>query len=305
MSLKLGLRNKIRRNRAGGAVPILLDQSFASGATAAYSLRKLKSSATKAVRVREDSGNTETDIGFSGGALDETALLNHVGSNNGFVTKWYDQSGNGNDASNSNASRQPKIVSSGTVIQENGQPAIQFDGSSQFLSLSKAGAFDADIFTILMVYKALSTQINQRIYDARGLGKASDDAGHSYRLFGRNGDDFVFNDLNNNIFIDNNDNTNQKIQSIFWNANQSNGTAEFRQKINSSNILSPVANNNSNVSNPASVYIDVKGGDIPTIGASNESITQYFHGKLQEFVFFSGVENEKLNNPVNNHYSIF
>jgi len=112
----------------------LLDQSFASGATAAYSLRRLKSSATKAVRVREDSGNTETDIGFSGGALDETALLNHVGSNNGFVTKWYDQSGNGNDASNSTASEQPQIVSSGSVIKENGKPALEFDGIDDFLN---------------------------------------------------------------------------------------------------------------------------------------------------------------------------
>jgi len=133
MSLKLGLRNKIRRSRAGGAVPILLDQSFATGATAAYSLRKLKSSATKAVRVREDASNTEIDIGFSGGTLDTTALLNHCGSANGFVTKWYDQSGNGNDVSNATASGQPQIVNSGSVIQENGQPAIEFDGSDDFL----------------------------------------------------------------------------------------------------------------------------------------------------------------------------
>jgi hypothetical protein len=98
MSFKLGLSNKIRRSRASGGFVPLLDESFATGATAAYSLRKLKSSATKAVRVREDSGNTETDVGFSNSTLDTTALLNHCGSANGFVTKWYDQSGNGNDA---------------------------------------------------------------------------------------------------------------------------------------------------------------------------------------------------------------
>ncbi|AFH22590.1 hypothetical protein OSG_eHP30_00175 [environmental Halophage eHP-30] len=114
-------------------VPFLLNQPFGTGATAAYSLRKLKSSATKAVRVREDASNTETDIGFSGAILDETALLNHVGSNNGFVTKWYDQSGNGNDASNSTATEQPQIVSGGTVIQKNGQPALDFDGSKTIL----------------------------------------------------------------------------------------------------------------------------------------------------------------------------
>jgi len=134
MSLKLGLRNKIRRSRAGGFTG-LLDQSFATGATAAYSLRKLKSSATKAVRVREDNGNTEIDIGFSGTLLDEAALLNHCGSANGLVTKWYDQSGNGNDASNSNASEQPQIVSSGTVIKENGEPTLEFDGGDDDLIL--------------------------------------------------------------------------------------------------------------------------------------------------------------------------
>jgi len=140
MSLKLGLRNKIRRSRAGGFTG-LLDQSFASGATAAYSLRRLKISATKAVRVREDSGNTETDIGFSGGALDETALLNHCGSNNGFVTKWYDQSGNGNDTSQSNASQQPQIVNNGTIIKESKsrKTAIQFNNAQYLFKNSMNG----------------------------------------------------------------------------------------------------------------------------------------------------------------------
>jgi len=159
MSLKLGLRNKIRRSRAGGFTG-LLDQPFASGATAAYSLRRLKSSATKAVRVREDNGNTEIDIGFSGGTLDETALLNHVGSNNGFVTKWYDQSGNGNDASNATASQQPQIVTSGSVVKENGKPAIAFDGSDDILvadNVIQDLDGDLSIFYVLRVLRLNSS----------------------------------------------------------------------------------------------------------------------------------------------------
>jgi len=144
MSLKLGLRNKIRRNRAAGGFVGLLDQPFAQGATAAYSLRRLKSTATKAVRVREDSGNTEADIGFSGGTLDTTALLNHVGSNNGFVTKWYDQSGNGNDASNSTATEQPKIYDANNgLVKENGKAALDFNQKAlkagNILSLQTSG----------------------------------------------------------------------------------------------------------------------------------------------------------------------
>jgi len=163
MSLKLGLRNKIRRSRAGGFTG-LLDQSFATGATAAYSLRKLKSSATKAVRVREDSGNTETDIGFSGGTLDETALLNHCGSANGFVTKWYDQSGNGNDASNSTASAQPQIVSSGSVIKtDNGNPAIDWSGSTKpFLENSSISTISQPL-TLITVREHKSTSASELI----------------------------------------------------------------------------------------------------------------------------------------------
>jgi len=184
MSLKLGLRNKIRRSRAGGFTG-LLDQSFASGATAAYSLRRLKISATKAVRVREDSGNTETDIGFSGGTLDETALLNHVGSNNGFVTKWYDQSGNGNDASNlNNASGQPQIVSSGTVIKENDKPAIEFDGTDDFIKADYGGITQP--FTYFIIHSPDSTIETVEIMDGSFSSSTRvifDRDNGNYRLF--------------------------------------------------------------------------------------------------------------------------
>ena len=46
----------------------------------------------------------------------------------GRVTTWYDQSGNGNDATNSTESEQPLIVDGGILVEENGKPAIQFDG---------------------------------------------------------------------------------------------------------------------------------------------------------------------------------
>ena len=46
----------------------------------------------------------------------------------GHVTTWYDQSGNGNSATNTTSSQQPLIVDGGTLVEENGKPAIQFDG---------------------------------------------------------------------------------------------------------------------------------------------------------------------------------
>ncbi len=48
----------------------------------------------------------------------------------GFITTWYDQSGNGNNATNATASEQPLVVSGGTLVTENGKAAIDFDVSS-------------------------------------------------------------------------------------------------------------------------------------------------------------------------------
>jgi hypothetical protein len=56
---------------------------------------------------------------------------------NGFIETWYDQSGNGKDATQSTAADQPKIVGNGAVVIETqGKPAIQFSTSKEFLLIS-------------------------------------------------------------------------------------------------------------------------------------------------------------------------
>ena len=109
-------------------------------AAAAYSLRKLRSAYTgSAIQVRRSSDNTTQDIGFTGAnVLDTSALTSFCGSGNGFVTTWYDQSGNGNNATQSTAASQPQIVSSGSVILKNSKPSVNFDGTNDFFSLSSS-----------------------------------------------------------------------------------------------------------------------------------------------------------------------
>lgn len=104
------------------------------GAVAAYSLRKLRYDYKGAIiRVRRDSDNAEQDIGFDGDGigsrLDEKALTAFVGSANGFVTTWYDQSGNGVDQFRSISNQQPQIVTNGTIYTDNGKPALWFNGN--------------------------------------------------------------------------------------------------------------------------------------------------------------------------------
>jgi hypothetical protein len=102
---------------------------------AAYSLRKLRSAYTgPAIRVRRSSDNAEVDIGFTvSGNLDTGTLVAHVGSGSGFVTTWYDQSGNGRNATQTTAGSQPRIVNAGVLDIANGKPAVRFNGSNDVL----------------------------------------------------------------------------------------------------------------------------------------------------------------------------
>ena len=118
-----------------------------TGAAAAYSLRQLKSGVTNAIEVRIDTtGQPTYDIGFVDGELDVTTLEGYcTGGLDAYVTTWYDQSGNGNDATQSTDADQPQIVSSGSVITENGKPAVQFDGSDDAIHASYSGISGEDI----------------------------------------------------------------------------------------------------------------------------------------------------------------
>ncbi len=103
-----------------------------SGAAAAYSLRKLRNGYYgNAIRVRRSSDNTEQDIAFNtSGGLDTTSLLAFVGNGNGFVTTWYDQSGNNLNRTQTIAATQPQIILSGTLITTNSKPAMYFNGTN-------------------------------------------------------------------------------------------------------------------------------------------------------------------------------
>jgi len=100
-------------------------------AAAAYSLRALNSAYTgAAIKVRRSSDNREQDIGLLyDGSLNTDSLLTFVGSGSGYVTTWYDQSGNGINSTQSSASKQPIIASSGVISTLNGKPTMQFISS--------------------------------------------------------------------------------------------------------------------------------------------------------------------------------
>ncbi|MBS1954390.1 MAG: chitobiase/beta-hexosaminidase C-terminal domain-containing protein [Cyanobacteria bacterium SZAS-4] len=79
----------------------------------------------------------------------------------GKISQIIDQSGNGNNASQSNSSKQPTLATSAL----NGLPAIQFNGTSQFLSLGPGFANFNSGASIFIVSKPTTVTNNTRFFD--------------------------------------------------------------------------------------------------------------------------------------------
>jgi hypothetical protein len=124
LGLGIGIGAGMSAPPASG-VKLLLDEN--PGASVAYSLRKLSSTYTgSSIRVRRSSDNAEQNIGFVGGILDTAALLSFCGSGNGFVTTFYDQSGNAKNSVQTSAGAQPRIILSGNLETLNSKPTINY-----------------------------------------------------------------------------------------------------------------------------------------------------------------------------------
>lgn len=127
-----------------------------SGLTAtiakAYGLRKVVSGyASSVVSVRRSSDNAVANIGLSGNAIDTAAILTHCGTDDGFVTQLWDQSGGTNHLVQATAAKQPKIVSAGSILTLNGHPCLVFDGVDDYMSVAASGMWAAGAATAAMV----------------------------------------------------------------------------------------------------------------------------------------------------------
>lgn len=106
-------------------------------ATVAYSFNRLRLAYTgNCIRVQRSSDNTQQDIGWdANNHIDTNALKTFVGANNGFIVTWYDQSGNGYNATGATASGiLPRIINAGVIERNGGNVAsrhIDANGGAQ------------------------------------------------------------------------------------------------------------------------------------------------------------------------------
>jgi hypothetical protein len=242
-----------------------------SGAAAAYSLRLLDNTYSgNAVRVRRASDNTEQDIGFANNELDTTSLETFCSGTNGFVTTWYDQSGNAANAANATATRQPKIVVSGSTILEGGKPVLDLSSTTWFDLNSLVSA--SNLFSVISLDDkqfifAKSTDSHMYIRQ-RTLGGV---AGYRYR---KNVIDYEFpSHIVNTRFL--------------FNFNQAN------------NFVKQNGLQNSNTTSTPSVM------SIDRILADSNGVNSVT-GVVQEFILWdNGNNNSGIETNINTHYSIY
>lgn len=142
-----------------------------TGAAAAYSLRQIKSDYTgDCILVRRSTDDAELAIGFVNRVLDTASLLTFCGAGSGYVKTWYDQSGNGQDFTQTTDDAQPIIVNAGKIIHHLGKPQISFDGSDDYFAKVINGLSTAAALCVFTEYSAGRTIANTVTCQLWGLG---------------------------------------------------------------------------------------------------------------------------------------
>ena len=108
-----------------------------SGQKLCFSLRNAYPGYTgNVVRVRRDIDNAQQD--FTAAQVDDGTMVSFItasGASNGFVSIWYDQSPSGQNASNADNTRQPKIYDSvNGLYLVNGKPSLYFFEDGLFIN---------------------------------------------------------------------------------------------------------------------------------------------------------------------------
>jgi len=140
----------IRMMSAGtrGAVSYVLDGI--ESAAGVWSLRKLRAAYSGyCVKLRRSSDNATSDFGFVGGLLDTSAISTWLSGATPYVHTWYDQSGNGYNATQTTTGYQPLFVASG----ENSKPIIRPDGSDDYMVVAHDTGLNFTNMTAISAWK--------------------------------------------------------------------------------------------------------------------------------------------------------
>jgi len=261
-------------------------------AQAAYSLRLINSLYTgDAIQVRNSSG-TLLDIGFdSNGDLDTAAITTHIGSGNGTIATWYDQSGNGRHASQSTVSLQPFIASAGTIHEVNDKPAVKF--SNDYLDTSAVQINPNGEVNLLAVSQWDINTSDMIVANQFGSSNAARNFYYRMKSDGTIQLSHYFDALQSQI------------------SNPASATQANVQYIMSAEFASGTANayyNGTLRTGTTQTGTPENDSEKIRLGAIGSNGTQMLRGYIQEFIYFSNSSHlnaQNISNDVNDYYSAF
>lgn len=291
----LGSTHRIIFNPARQTQPNLLLNKYGEAA-AAYSLRLLDNQYDgPAINVRHTGeGNPSKLIYFINGELDTETIINFCGNHNGYVTRWYDQSGNNNDLTQTTAANQPQIYDRNEgVIFQNGKPSINFAGAGHLLTsdtgintpieqIQTVTYIDSQITATSPLQQLLNTYGGAG-FEGIATGAATGSlTNETFTILNNAGAREAITDIIN---------IGLHLFTIDWNGNNHNIYLNSNEG-NYISINTPIQLNSRNIS----------------IGARFESPFFYFGGQVQEVIFYNTDQSSNrtgIQNNINQYYKIY
>jgi len=266
-----------------------------TGGTLGLSLRKQRVLYSGAlVEIRRSSDNATKDFfPDSNNALSlnsedgsGTTLSSWIGSDDGFVRTWYDQSGNGYDAQQTTASAQPQIISSGSLITVDSKPTIYFDGTKHLVCNSFELIVDRILTASVQSVDTPTVEgvVYQVSYDISGSNRLS--MGYNFsasnemaiRLSSGDTDSASYSTTTRTI-ITADANFSGNVAALRVDATNATGTASTRQTV----------------------------GNYPVIGARGDGDFE-MNGKISEFVVWNSDQSSNISGietELNDYYAVY
>jgi len=255
------------------------------------------------IKVRRSSDNATLDIypviqlHLQESVIDEAALLAFVGAGSGFIDTWYDQSGNGRNATQATTANQPRIVNAGVIDRINTRPTVVFDGTSDSLSISDTSiGQNVGYLSTYQVVKWTAVPTAARTSFALATGVIGNPrfitqgtSSSKLRLATRRLDADAIVNLDTTANVTTN-------PTLFYNRAIYTVPSVQTYTNGSLSVSSTPAYGAGSTSNVASAGI--------RIGSAATGASQYFNGSMSEFILYNTVETTLLNVPIKAFYGI-
>lgn len=260
------------------------------GAAVAYSLRKLDKDYTgSAIRVRRSSDNTEQDIGFVNNYLDTAAMKTFVGisaTDSAWIVTWYNQADSSGvfgtrNLTQSSATLQPRIITSGVINRENSDVALRFDGAGDRLRTYALPSisFPVTVFSVFSYFSGISTY--QYVWD-------------------HGNDDFILDDNSQGT----------EVSMSIYNGSRVNGLiASFNTQYSVYALYNSTSSALKINTNSYTGSTGTRTGEVLTLGTngSNSSLT-FYGGNVNEFISYwnnQSTNETAIRDNINSFYSIY